>query len=71
MIMKNHLTNLKKNDFFSKWKNACTKVEKIGRTKGLFNLVNNKNGEELTKVYLKSDVIFFNCFFWKIYKSIT
>ena len=48
--------NLKKEDFFSKLKNGYPDDEKIERTKEIIEKFNNKNGEELTEIYLKSDV---------------
>ena len=49
--------NLKKEDFFSKLKNKCPDDDEIERTKEIFKLFDIKNGEELTKLYCKSDVI--------------
>ena len=49
--------NFKKEDFFSTLKNKCPDDEEIQRTKELIKLFDIKDGEELTKLYLKSDVI--------------
>ena len=49
--------NLKKEDFFSKLKNECPDDDEIERTKEIIKLFDIKNGEELTKLYCKSDVI--------------
>ena len=49
--------NLKKEDFFSKLKNNCPDDDEIERTREIIKLFDIKNGEELTKVYCKSDVI--------------
>ena len=46
----------KKEDFFSKLKNDYIDDEEIERTKEIIKLINNKDGEELTKLYSKSDV---------------
>ena len=50
--------NLKKEDFFSNLKNECPDDGEIERTKEIIKLFDIKNGEELTKLYCKSDVIF-------------
>ena len=54
---KEPVVNLKKEDFFSKLKNKCSDDEEIERTKEAIKLFNIKSGEELIKLYLKSDVI--------------
>ena len=51
------VVNLKKEDFFSKLKNNYPVDEEIERTKEIIEIFNIKNGEELTKLYCKSDVI--------------
>ena len=53
--------NLKKEDFFSKLKNGYPDAEEIERTKEIFKLLNIKNGEDLTEIYLKSDVLLLAC----------
>ena len=50
--------NLKKEDFFSNLKNECPDDDELERTKEIIKLFDIKNGEELTKLYCKSDVIF-------------
>ena len=52
-----HAGNLKKEDFCSKLKNDYPDDDEIERTKEIIKLFDNKNGEELTKLYCKSDVI--------------
>ena len=54
---KNSVNNLKKEDFFSKLKNDYLDDDEIERTKEIIEIFNIKNGEELTKLYCKSDVI--------------
>ena len=49
--------NLKKEDFFSKLKNKCPDDDAIERTKKFIKLFDIKNGEELTNLYCKKDVI--------------
>ena len=53
--------NLKKEDFFSKLKNKCPDDKEIERTKEIIKKFNIKNGEELTEIYLKSDVLLLAC----------
>ena len=60
--------NLKKEDFFSKLKNDYPSDEEIERTKEIFKLFIIKNGEELTQMYLKSDVLLLTCVFEKYIK---
>ena len=48
---------LKKEDFFSKLKNDYPDDGEIERTKEIIKLFNITDGEELTKLYCKSDVI--------------
>ena len=57
--------NLKKEDFFSKLKNECPDDEEIERTKEIIEKFDIKNGEELTEIYLKSDVLLLACVFEK------
>ena len=47
------IKTLKREEFCSKLKNIYPSDEKIERTKEIINLFNIKNGEELTKLYLK------------------
>ena len=58
---------MKKEDFFSKLKNIYPSDEETERTKKI-NLLNIKTGEELTSLYLKSDVLFCACLFEKYIK---
>ena len=51
------VNNLNKEDFFSKLKNKSPHDEEIQRTKETIKIFDNKNGEELPELYLKSDVI--------------
>ena len=48
--------NLKKEDFFSKLKNKCPDDGEIQKTKKFIEIFDIKSGEEITKLYLKSDV---------------
>ena len=48
---------MKKEDFFSKLKNDYPDDEETERTKEIIEIINFKDGEELTKLYCKSDVI--------------
>ena len=56
---------LKKENFFSKLKNKGPSDEEIERTKKFFEKFNTKNGEELTQLYFKSDVLLLTCAFQK------
>ena len=49
---------MKKEDFFSKLKNDYPDDDEIERTKEIIKPFNIKDGEEVTKLYCKSDVIF-------------
>ena len=60
--------NLKKEDFFSKLKNGYPDDEEIERTKKIIKIFDIKNGEELTEIYLKSDVLLLACVFEKFIK---
>ena len=60
--------NLEKKDFFSKFKNKCPDDEEIERTKEIIKIFDIKNGEELTEIYLKSDVLLLACVFEKFIK---
>ena len=60
--------NLVKKDFFSKLKNKCPDNEEIERTMDIINVFNIKNGEEITEIYLKSDVLLLACVFEKFIK---
>ena len=60
--------NLEKEDFFSKLKNKSPDDEEIQRTKEVNKMFDIKNGEELTELKLKSDVILLADVFEKIIK---
>ena len=62
---------LKKEDFFSNLKKDYPDDEEIERTKQIIKLFNIKSGKELTKLYLKSDVILLANIFEKIVKAST
>ena len=62
------VNNLKKEHFFSKLKNKCPDDEEIERTMDIIKRFNIKNGEELTEIYLKSDVLLLTCVFEKFIK---
>ena len=52
------VNNLKIEDFFSKLKNKCPDDEEIQRTREFIKVFDIKIEERLTKLYLKTDVIF-------------
>ena len=60
--------NLKKEDFFSKLKNDYPSDKEKERRKEIIKRFNIKNGEELTEIYLKSDVFLLTCVFEKFIK---
>ena len=60
--------NLEKEDFFGKLKNKCPDDEEIERTKEIIEKFNIKIGEELTEIYLKSDVLLLTYVFEKFLK---
>ena len=60
--------NLKKEDFFNKLKIKCPNDEEIQRTEEIFEIFDIKSGEELTKLYLKSDVVLLADVFEKFIK---
>ena len=62
------IDNLKKEDFFSKLKNKCPGDEEIQRTMDIIDKFNIKNGEELTEIYLKSDILLLTCVLEKFIK---
>ena len=59
---------ISKKAFFSKLKNKCPDDEEIERTKEIIEKINIKNGEELTEIFLKSDVLLLACVFEKLIK---
>ena len=65
---KKPVNHLKKENFFSKLKNKCPDDEEIQRTMDIIKKFNIKNGEELTQIYLKSDVLLLACVFEKFIK---
>ena len=62
---------LKKADFFSKLRNKCPDDNEIERTIQVTNLFNIKNGEELTSLYVKTDIILLADVFEKFMKVST
>ena len=60
---------LKKEDIFSKSKNGYPDFEEVERTKEFIKRFNIKNGEEITEMYLKSDVLLLACVFEKFIKE--
>ena len=62
------VNNLKKEHFFSKLKNKCPDDEEIERTMDIIKIFDIKNGEKLTELYLKSDVLLLACVFEKFIK---
>ena len=68
---KKPVNNLKKEDFFSKLKNDYPDDEETERTKEIIKLFNIEDGEELTKLYCKSDVILLADVFEKFVKVST
>ena len=65
------VNDLKKEDFFSKLKNDYPDDDEIERTKEIIKLFNIKDGEELTRLYCKSDVILLADVFEKFVKVST
>ena len=63
--------NLKRENFFSKLKNDYPDDDVIERTKEIIEKFNIKDGEELTKLYCKSDVILLVDVFEKVVKVST
>ena len=59
---------MKKEDFFSKLENDYLDDEETQRTMDIFKKFNIKNGEELTEIYLKSDVSLLACVLEKFIK---
>ena len=48
---------LRKDDFFSDLKNSCPDGGEIDRSKQIVKIFDIKNGEELTRLYMKTDII--------------
>ena len=59
---------MKKEVFFSKLKNKCPDDEEKQRTMDIIDKFKIKNGEELTEIYLKSDVFLLTSVFEKFIK---
>ena len=59
---------MKKENFFIKLKNTCPDNDEIERTKEVFKVFHVKNGEDITRLYLKSDVILLADVFEKFVK---
>ena len=62
------VNNLKKEHFFSKLKNDYPDDGEIQRTWDSVEKFNSRNGEELTEIYLKGDVLLLACVFEKFIK---
>ena len=60
--------NLEKQDFFSKLKNKSPDDKEIQRTMDVIKRFNMEDGEELTEIYLKSEVLLLACAFEKFLK---
>ena len=65
---KKSVKDLKKEDFFSKLKNEYPNDDEIKRTKEIIEIFKIKDGEQLTKLYCKSDVILLADVFEKVVK---
>ena len=65
---KKSVDNLKKEDFFSKLKNDYPDDKEIERTKEIIKLFNIKDGEQVTKIYCKSDIILITDIMEKFFK---
>ena len=61
--------NLNNDDFLRKLKNKCPNHREIERTKGINKKINIKNGEELTELCCKSDILLLACVFEKFVKA--
>ena len=62
------VNDLEEEDFFSKLKYGYPGDEEIARTMEIIKLFDNKNGEELTEIDKKSDVLLLACMFEKFIK---
>ena len=61
MIIKNLLSIQRKKTSSAKLKKDYPSDGEIERTKEIIKLFNIKNGEELTEIYSKSDVLLLTC----------
>ena len=68
ILIKKHVENLNKEDFFSKLKNNYPDDEEKQKTKEIIKKIDIKNGEDLTHLYLKCDVILLADVFEKFIK---
>ena len=68
---KKPVDNSQREDIFSKSKNECPEGDEITRTKEIIKVFDIKNGEELTNLYLKSDIILIPDVFEKFVKVST
>ena len=62
------ITNLVKEDYFSKLKNGCPENSEIQRTNEIIETFKIKTGKELTELYLKTDVVLLADVFEKFLK---
>ena len=62
-------TNLKKGNFFGKFRKDFAKDCEIKQTREILDVIVIKNGEQFTELYLKSDVILFADMFDKFVKE--
>ena len=60
---------MKKEDFCSKLKNKCPSDDEIQRTKVIKKIFDIKNDEELTKLNLKSELIFLADVFEELFET--
>ena len=60
--------NFEKEDFLSKLEDDYPNNREIERTREIIEIFKNKNGEELTKIYLKGHIILLTCVFKKFIK---
>ena len=63
------VNNLQKEDIFRELKNKCPNDKKKERTKESIEEIIIRNGEKLTRLYLKSDVSLLTCMLEKLIKA--